>query len=97
MHTLAKLALAASFAAFALAASPSFADEIKTNTMAPMKADQMSTDAMSASPMAADPMKADCMKKAEAETDAAKKQAMAAACDATAGGMMKAEPAAPQQ
>ena len=99
MHTLAKLALAASFAAFALAASPSFAEEIKTNTMAsePMKTDQMSTDAMSASPMAADPMKADCMKKADAETDAAKKQAMAAACDAMGGGMMKAEPAAPQQ
>jgi pentapeptide MXKDX repeat protein len=72
------------------AGAPSFAEEANTGTMAaePMRTDQMSTNAMSANPMAADPMKADCMAKAEMETDAAKKDAMMAECDAIGGSMM---------
>jgi len=53
-----------------------------------MQASPMSGGAMSAGPMADDPMKADCMEKAGKETDADKKAAALAACDAMGGGMM---------
>ena len=52
---------------------------------------------MAASPMAADPMKADCLEKAGMETDAAKKEAAIAACDAMGGTMMKSGQMAPAQ
>jgi pentapeptide MXKDX repeat protein len=61
-----------SLAALMIGAPPSFADEIKTDTMAaePMKTDPMATNAMAADPMAADAVKADCVNKAKMETDA---------------------------
>jgi pentapeptide MXKDX repeat protein len=85
-----KLLIAASMAM--LAGAPSFAEEAGTTAAEPMKTDQMSTDAMSANPMAADPMKADCLEKAQSETDAAKKEAMVAECDAMGGSMMMMAP-----
>ena len=66
--------------AFALAGAPARADDAKTG---PMQGGTMSAD-----PMAADPMKADCMEKAGDETDADKKAAALAACDAMGAGMM---------
>jgi len=89
-----------SIAALAAQAAPALADDaMKTETMSsePMKADPMATNTMAAEPMAADPMKADCLNKAEAETDAAKKETMMAECDAMAGGAMKSDQMAPQQ
>jgi pentapeptide MXKDX repeat protein len=86
---------AVAVAALMIAATPSFADEVKTNTMAaePMKkADPMATNAMAADPMSADAVKADCMAKADMETDAMKKETMTADCAA-----MKADPMAPKQ
>ena len=83
-----------SLAALLIGATPSFADEVKTNAMSaePMKTGPMATNAM-----AADPMKADCTDKAEMEPDAMKKQTMTAECDAMAGGAMKADPMAGDQ
>jgi hypothetical protein len=103
MQSLCQLLLAASTATFALAQSPSFAEEVGTMAAEPMKTDQtstgtMSTGAMSAGPMTADPIKADCIAKAGAETDAAKKEMMMAECNAMGGSMMmKAAPMAPKQ
>ena len=98
-RNLATFAAALPLAVMMIGAAPSFADEIKTDTMAaePMKTDPMATNTMSADPMAADPMKADCMKKAEMETDAMKRQTMTAECDTIAGGAMQADPMAADQ
>ena len=54
-------AAALSIAILMIGASPSFADEMKTNTMSaePMAADPMKTDAMAGNAMKADPMAAD--------------------------------------
>src|SRR5215218_5645617 len=85
---------AVAVAALVIGATPSFADEIKTDTMAaePMKTDAMATNAMAADPMSADAVKADCMAKAAMETDAMKKETMSADCAAMPGDAMKADP-----
>ena len=89
MTNLSSAAIAIAVAAMSVLAAASFADDMKTGTMAtePMKtdtmsADPMATDAMTANPMAADPMKADCIETATAETDAATRAAKLAECDA---------------
>jgi pentapeptide MXKDX repeat protein len=87
-------------AALMIGAMPSFADEIKTDTMAadPMKkTDAMATNAMAADPMSADAVKADCMAKAEMQTDAMKKETIRADCAAMPGDAMKADQMAPKQ
>jgi pentapeptide MXKDX repeat protein len=86
-------------AALVIGAMPSFADEIKTDTMAaePMKTDAMATNAMAADPMSADAVQADCMAKATMETDAMKEQTMTTDCTAMPRGAMTADPMAPKQ
>ena len=110
MYNPCNILAAAGIALLALATGPSSADEMKTGAMqagtmsaSPMSSNQMATGGamsaspMAASPMAADPMKADCLDKAGKETDAAKKEAAIAACDAMGGSMMKSGQTAPAQ